>query len=327
MSQTNALAGSVLVRPNIGQGIVDATSRPTDLFDFCLANGLVQPLRGGSPFKWGVKTSGNSSAETFVEGQALPASGRRTLVQASQSVTYFRARAGISGHLRDNLRNGNVVEADAWAGELADAQQAVLYLAESSFLGSTADLGIASIVDAGDTYAGIAPGSYSAWASLETAVGGAMTAGVLMDAYEAITGGTYMASPSVILCNVNQLSNYAAIAGPGSGTSSQTRMMLPASAPGAYDIGVTRAGVQQFNGIPLVGIRGMTTTEVYFLDLNAQNLGNGVVVPGLSIQIHRDMQVDLLGKTSDSDDAQVSMAAMLMVANRRRQAKLTGVTA
>lgn len=327
MSQTNALAGSVLVRPNIAQGLVDATSRATDLFDFFLANGLVQQLRGGAPLKWGVKTAGNGSAEVFVEGQALPASGRRTLVQASQSPTYFRARAGITGHLRDNLRTGAVVEADAWAGELADAQQAVLYQMESSFLGSTADLGIASIVDAGDTYAGIAPGSYAAWAALETAVGGAMTAGNLQDAYETLTGGTYLGSPSVILCNVNQLGNYGALVGPGSGTSSQTRLMLPASAPGAYDIGVTRPGVQQFNGIPLVGIRGMTSTEVYFLSLGAQNLGNGQVIPGVSIQVHRDIQVDMLGKTSDSDDAQVSMAAMLVVANRRRHAKLTGVSA
>lgn len=328
MSQTNALAGSVLVRPNIAQGVASVVSRPTDLFNFCLANGLVRPLRGGSPLKWAVQTAGNGSAEIFVEDQALPASGRRTLAQASQSVTYFRVRAGVTGHLRDNLLSGNAVElGDAWSGELTDATDALLYLIEQSFLGSTQDLGIASIIDAGDTYAGLAPGSYSTWASLETAVGGALTAGVMYDAFESLTGGTYMAAPSAILCNVNQLSNYGAIVGPGSGTSSQTRLMLPANAPGSYDIGVTRPGVMSFNNIPLIGIRAMTNTEMYWVSVADQNVGNGTALPGFGIHVHRDVKVEMLAKTSDNDDAMVSMAAMLTVPTRRRHAKLTGITA
>lgn len=319
MTQSNSNA-SVLIRPNVAPGTIDLVSRPTDFFDLLVALGLTGPTTGAAPVKWNLQSAGNGSAETFVENQAAPSAGRRTLVQASLAMTYYRTVAAITGHLLDNARKNGLYESNVWEAELADAVKALLYLLEQNLLGSTQDVGIASIIDAGDTYAGIAPGSVSAWAALETAVAGALTAAVMQDTYEALISAPYNAMPGVILAAVNQLTNYASIAGPAA-TTPQTRIVLPAQ----YDIGITAAPMS-FNGIPLKPIRNMTSTEMYWLDLTEQKTAEGTV-PGIQLQVHRDLSVLPFAITNDNMSAQVSMGCALRVANRRRHAKLTGITA
>lgn len=312
---TQSIAGiSPVVRPNIMGVPIDLTSRPTDFWSLLVSQGLVRPPMGGTPLKWAVQYSSTSGAEVFVENQALGANSKRNLAQASLSPFYLRAPVAVTGHVMDQVAAGGTFE-DVAAAELANGVRDVYELMESSLLGSTQDRGIASIVDSSGTYAGLAAGTYAAWASAETAVGGAMTAAVMQDGHETLRAAPYNTRASVILLPPNQLTNYTAVMGPAA-SSTPSRMMLPQQGQ-AYDIGVLRTP-PTFNGIPLVEINGMTSTEIYWIDLTDE---------GVTFQTIRDLRVEKYAKTNDNEQWVVSIAGALKVKNRRRHLKLTGVNA
>lgn len=311
---TQTLAGiAPVLRPNIMGTPIDLTSRPTDFWSLLLGQGLVRPPTGGTPLKWAVQYSSTSGAEVFVENQALGSNSKRNLAQASLSPFYLRTPIAVTGHALDQVAAGGTFE-DVAQGEIDNAIKDVFELMESTLLGSTQDRGLASIIDSTGTYAGLAAGTYAAWASAETAVGGAMTAAVMQDGYETVRSAPYNTLPSVILLPTNQLTNYTAVMGPAA-SSTPSRMMLPQEQP--YDIGVLRAP-PQFNGIPVMTINGMTTTEVYWLDLTNENV---------TFQTIRGLRVEKYAKTNDNEQWVVSIAGALKVKNRRRALKLTGVTA
>jgi|688.fasta_scaffold16387_8 hypothetical protein len=311
MSQTNALLAGIAVRENVSPGIpVDLVSRPTDLYNLLLQNGLVVPSNGAQPFEWNVQYSSTDNAEIFVENQAIGSTNRRNLARAVLSPFYLRAVASVTGHVLDQVARGGTFE-DLLQAEIANATKDLYSLLESTLLGSTQDRGIASIVDSGDTYAGLAPGSYSTWAAYEQGIGGALSAAVMHDTYEALTTVPYNATPSVILCAANQITNYVSIMG---ASSSYSRMNLPLSGP--VDLGLLRSA-PTYNGIPLINIRRMTTTEMYWLDLSS----------GVQLVMHRDLKVENLAKVNDNQEVVASMACALKVANRRKHGKLTGITA
>lgn len=294
---------------------IDLTSRPTDFWNLLQSQGLVRPPMGGTPLKWAVQYSSTSGAEVFVENQALGANSKRNLAQASLSPFYLRAPVAVTGHVLDQVAAGGTFE-DVAQGELANGVKDLFELMESSLLGSTQDRGIASIVDSTGTYAGLAAGTYAAWASAETAVGGAMTAAVMQDAHETLRAAPYNTRASVILMPPNQLTNYTAVMGPAA-SSTPSRMALPQQPGQPYDIGVLRAP-PQFNGTPILEINGMTSTEVYWLDLTEE---------GVTFQTIRDLRVEKYAKTNDNEQWVLSIAGALKVKNRRRHLKLTGVTA
>lgn len=313
---TQTVAGiSPVIRPNIMGVPIDLTSRPTDFWNLLNSQGLVRPAAGGMPLKWAVQYSSTSGAEVFVENQAMGSNSKRNLAQASLSPFYLRAPVAVTGHVLDQIAAGGTFE-DVAQGELANGVKDVFELMESSLLGSTQDRGIASIVDSTGTYAGLAAGTYAAWASAETAVGGAMTAAVMQDAHETLRAAPYNTRATVILMPPNQLTNYTAVMGPAA-SSTPSRMMLPQQPMQPYDIGVIKVP-PQFNGIPIVEINGMTSTEVYWLDLTDE---------GVTYQMIRELRVEPLAKTNDNSQWQVSIAGALKVKNRRKHLKLTGVTA
>ena len=147
--------------------------------------------------------------------------------------------------------------------ELDNAVKDLYVLLESSLLGSTQDRGIGSIIDSTGTYAGLAQGTYSAWASAETAVSGAMTAAVMQDAHETLRAAPYNSMASAILLPPNQVTNYTAVMGPAA-SSTPARMTIPTDGATPHDFGMLRVP-PQFNGIPLISVNGITATEVYWL--------------------------------------------------------------
>lgn len=311
---TQTIAGiSPVIRPNINGVPIDLTSRPTDFWSLLVSQGLVRDAMGGMPLKWAVQYSSTSGAEVFVENQAMGANSKRNLAQASLSPFYLRVPVAVTGHVLDQIAAGGTFE-DVAQGELANGVKDLYELLESSLLGSTQDRGIASIVDATGTYAGLAAGTYAAWASAETAVGGAMTAAVMQDGHETLRAAPHNTRATVILLPPNQMTNYTAVMGPAA-SSTPSRVHLPQSAP--YDIGLLRAP-PTFNGIPLFEISGMTSTEVYWLDLTDE---------GVTFQTIRPLRVEPLAKTNDNSQWQVSIAGALKVKNRRKHLKLTGVNA
>ncbi len=314
---------SSLVRENVAGAPIDTVFRRTDFLNFLMAKGAVRPWAGAYPRGWNIVWAANSSAETFVEGQAAPVAGKQSYARAQLSPFYTRVIAEHSGHVADQVAHGGTY-ADALQIELAKGIEDLWVKVESSLLSTTADVGAQSVFDAGDTYANLAPGTYTTHASIETAVSGVLSMTVIEDNLEA--GALLKARPTDILCCQNQITNYVRLLGPSAGTS------LMRYAAGTTDYGAMQGGAQgaylgganAVNGMPLWGISGLTNTVILMLDMASPGPDGG---KGVELLTFRDIEVLPFGRTSDSQTYQISTACALFAYERRAHIKLTGVTA
>lgn len=305
---------STLIRPNVVGGITDLRGRPTDLLDWFERRGAVRMNDGGSPHKWLILPSSTNAAETYVEGQALGAIGQPTYGMASISPTYQRSAVQTTGHVRDQIaRGGYYPSADPDAAAIESATKDLRVAVDSALAGSVADTGLASIVDAGDTYAGIAPGSVSQWASLETAVGGAMSISVMEAMYLALTNAPRGAMPTDVLVSLEQLLRYTGLFGYTNATAARTNPRAEAGRP--YDVGMGNQ-LCSFNGVPFTSVRSLATGELYMLDTSE----------GFDVLEQRQTSTEVLRLAPDQETLVVSRAWLPVVTNRRTQGKLTGLT-
>lgn len=308
---------SALARPNVQSGPVDLLFRETDLLNLLRANGCVKDGSGPSPFKWNVVTAANSSVEVFVEGQAMPLQGRQTYVQASVDAFYVRGVAGTTGHVLDNISKGGFYD-DPTSIERLLVESDLFKKIEDELCGSTQDRGIASVIDATGTYAGLAQGTYSVWASEEN--GSIDTLGIddLQDLYEelasASVGGVARGStPTHVLMPINQLTNYVNTIGAGASSGGIFRSPMGQT----VDFGQSKlGGGQAFNGMPIAVVRGLTTTETYMIDIT-----------DFELLVHRDLTVAPIVGNPEEVKFSVSAAMALKVKRRNKHGKLTGITA
>jgi hypothetical protein len=312
MSATTSTAAP-FIRPNVQVPAVDSVFRNTDLINFLAANGRVVDAPGSSPFQWNIIDTSNAQAAVYTEGQSLTTFGQQGYVRGSQPAFYVRAAGGQSGHLRDNNRKGGLYE-DVRSIEIAKALEDAWKVMEDQLLGSTTDVGISSIIDSGTTYAGVNPAVNTAWASVEQNQGGSLTVTALQDLYEALVNSPNGGQPTHLLMPINQLVNYTNVAGVPGAANSAFRI-VPGAQNGAFDAGVVMPLVT-FNGLPVVPVRGMTSTELYMVDVSKMDL-----------LIHRQPEVREIARTNDDDLFMVSVAGCLRVTRRKSFAKLTGVTA
>lgn len=331
MSQLiNSNISSTLVRENVQGGTVGLVFRRTDLVNWILARAAASRLRGAFPLQWNVNSAGNSSSETMSEGQAAPIAGKQTYNRASLNPFYLQTAASYSGRVRDQVANGGVY-ADPIADAVAKGTADHFKKLDDTLCGTTQDQSLQSAVDSGDTYAGLAPGSVTTHASKETAVGGALTLGSLIDMQEALALSPYMAQTTDILSCANQISNYLELVGPQNGTAAnrlvrfndpmQSGLFDAGMMPGGFGIG-GMAPAASFNGTQWFSIAGLTNTVILFLDTSPTEAG-----PGIELITVRDLTVEQLAKTGDDTNLLITSGHMLVVRRRNAQGKLTGVTA
>lgn len=312
----NLADSSALIRQNqAAGGPTDLTFRRTDMLDWFRSQGRIRPWTGASPMEWALTYSGNGSAELFVENQALPSFGKRQFAKAAVRPWYARTVAAVTGHIRDQIRNGGTFE-DLLKGELADALKALFYLCETTICGSAQDKGLESLIDGQDVAHGIDPAVISLWAALETGSIGTLDVADMQDFYTSLVGSPRGADPTVILGNVNQMKNYGNIQGPAAGSGSIYRGELPSVSGKPYDIGVVRNGMG-FNGIPIEPIRTMSNASLLWLD---------TVNDDPAIYMARDVETEPLGKRNDNDEYQLSLAMAVKIPNRRMHGRMHGIT-
>lgn len=305
---------SALLRNTAPRKVVDPSSRPIDLIQLLQSRGRFVPvaaLGGAEPYVWSLVTSTNSTAERFVESQAIPGGTRRSFQNPSVSAFYWREVVRVTGRARDIARNNGFVDQNLLLAEQENATLNMLYLMEQELLGSTVNLGLASIVDDTALYGGINPATYTVHASKVTTSVSTLTAAAMADHYEAMTSAPYNAIPSDIIMSPNQLTNYAAIAGLNGGTA-VTRMNTPQM--GAYDVAVN-VSTMSYQGIPIQRVRNQTTSEILWLNLSDVTIG-----------VQRDVEYKPLAEMADDTVGQVSFGAMVILENRRLHSKMTGVT-
>lgn len=314
MTQTNLTNTSALIRPNDKGRAVDLLFRETDFLNWCRARGVIVANDGGLPHKWNLQVSGNDSAEEFVEGQGIGLAGTPGYREASLTTpVYVRTIAQTTGHVRDQQARGGYYE-EPIKRALDDATIALYKAFDDKLLGSTVDASLAAVVDATTTHAGIDPGVVTEWASLETAVGGALTAAVLETMWLALKDAPRGANPDVILSGLTQRKRYCELVGIGA---TGARVVPRTELGQAIDLGVTNTASVSFNGCGWDAVRGMTATELYMLDLAGG---------GFEVRMQRDLEVQPLAKVDDSERWQVSLAYVVKVTNRRKHGKLTALT-
>jgi hypothetical protein len=312
---------SALIRPNISGQVADLLFRETDLLNWFRRKGLIRTNDGGAPYLINLKTGTTTASEIFTEGAALPATGRPSWSQASLAPTYLRAVGKTTGHLRDQNRLRGFVT-DPKADAIQDATAELYKLTEATLCGSGQDRGIASAIDATDVYGTLDPGVVTLHASLETAVGGALTITVLDTMYAALVNTPRGAKPTDVLTGINLLQKYINIGGPQNATALRAQPREEFGSP--YDMGImgtaSRIG---YNGADWSLIRTLVATELYMLDVNA---GSGPEGAGIEMRMQRDLEVEPLSKTTDDDAFMASHAYILAIRARNRQGKLTGAT-
>lgn len=314
----NSGISSSLVRENVQGALGDIVFRRTDFLNFLRSRGAITALQGADPLQWNITYAGNGSAETYVESQAAPVAGKQSYARASLSFFHTRVVAGYSGHVADQVRNGGVYQ-DPIQDAIQKGVMDLFVQVESTLCGSTQDQGAQSVFDGGDTYAGLAPGTYTSWKSLETAVGGALSFTVLEDNIETAALSPYLSQPTDILCCHNQITNYVRLAGSSAATS--LMRFAPPAGGGTNDLGMTPGGLLQgqvsWNGMPFHGISGLTNTVILMLDMTSP----------VRLVVKRDVTVEPLAKTSDDTNVQITYACALQALERNKHIKLTGVTA
>lgn len=319
MALTSSLLSSTILNPNVVGQVADIAFRKADYIEFLARAGRVSDNRGGSPHLWNFVNAVNSSAETYSEGQAPPTSGQQTYKQAS--LAHFRVRAvyGFSKDVQVNAASGGFYPGqDPTDLESTLAKSDVMYLAETSLLGSTASIGIAGIVDNAGIYAGNDAATVTQWASEENAVGGAQTIAQLNTLYTEMisaSGGSSVprgANPTDWLMPPNQINNYTGL-GDGRAT---TGSVVRVTDPNGADWGFMRPNGMSHNSVPISNIRNITSTEIYLVDRN-----------DISLLVHKDWEVEEIIGNPENKQFQVSFWLMHKFEHRNWHGKMTGVTA
>lgn len=322
--QTITLLGALL-KENVESGYKSLPFRTTDLLNLLAANGRVEAGKGAEPYSWEINSGANSSVESFAEGQAPPVAGAQTWKRTSLSVLVnARAVFGMTGHVRDNLAK-NGYYAESLSNGVPSVEEAltctdVAKQVEDLLMGSTTDVGLAAIIDATGSYAGINQSSVSSWASEENSVGGALTLSAMQDLYEEMVspaGGSSVprgAQPTHWLMPVNQIGNYVALGGFAGSANAAFRFR----GGDKLDLSVAQQGFSEtsYMGIPIARVSGLTSTEIYLVD-----------VMDMTFLVHRDMTVDPIAGNPENLQWQVSMRGALKVERRNHHGKMTGVTA
>lgn len=324
MSGQSTSTLSALLKPTFENGVIDLAYRQTDFLNVLRSYGKVSPTVGGAPFSWVVVTVVNGSAEVFTEGQAPPAAGKQTFANTSLLPFYVRGVAGRTGHQRDNeRRNGYYTNPTDVEQMLLNSD--VMKKLEDTLCGSTQDQGFSTMIDSTGTYAGLSQSSTSIWASQEDGSIGVLSNSAMATLYTELTSASQSsvsrgANPSHWLMPSNQIQNYGATVGPLAASGSLVRIQQGAG----MDFGLpgipsgTGGPETAFScmGIPIMRVRGITTTEVYLVDMT-----------DISLEVHRDLEVAPIVGNPEQEQWSVSMAVALKIHSRNKHGKLTGVTA
>lgn len=307
----NLTTSATLIRPNVAADLTDLEFTETDLLNWFESRGYVKSNDGGAPYLWDIKTGSTITAEIFTEGQGLPVPGAPTFRQASVPAVYYRVLVTNSGHMRDQVARRGVYQ-DPIAVGLDNGLKKLRVLIDSTLAGTAANRGILSAVDGADVYGGLDPATVTEWAGYEVNVGGALTLAATNTMWRTLVDTPRGASPTDTLVSLLQFERYTSLGGPASsaaGYQPRQERGLP------FDLGMMRE-MASHNGAAFTPIRSLATTEMLMLDPS----------DGIELREQRPLEVEKLAKVNDDDVSQMSRALVLVIRNRRKQGKLTGLS-
>jgi hypothetical protein len=313
---------STLIKPAVETEPTVLMYTNREFFGALRAMGMRDVVAGGdTAFRWKLlRSTGNSSAEVFTEGQAAPSSGNQTWAEAALSWVYHRAIVSRSGHARDAMKSAYLTPEwtsdAAMSGEYKGALLNLEDLMANTFLGSTNN-GILIAVDSAGTYGGLARATYTDMQSYETAAGGdALTDVDMADTWEGMRDNDRGGKLEAILAPWNQVSNYYRLHGFGA-TTPLPRIMASGEAA-KIDYGFNETGLS-FHNARIFGVGDMTDTELVFMSNIAEDWLFATIRP-----IERK---DLAITDDTAEKTQVSTGGTLVCRNPRTQAKVSNALA
>lgn len=310
---------STILNPNVQGEIADLAFRKADYVEFLTREGRVIDGIGGSPYLWNVVNAVNGSAEVYAEGAAPPTSGQQTYKQASLGHIRVRAVYGFTKDVQVNAAKGGFyANQDPTSLERVLGESDVMYLLEQTLLGSNATAGLAIAVDNSGTYANISASTVTQWAAEENATNAAQSIAANQTLYTEMisaSGGSSVprgAKPTHWLMPPNQMNNLTAL---GDGRATTGSIVRQVNAQG-MDVGYFKPDMLSFNGLPVVKVPNITSTEVYLID-----------VKDINLIVHKDIEVEEIVGNPETRQFQVSFWVAHKFAHRNWHGKQTGVTA
>lgn len=291
---------------------------------------------GDTAFRWKVlRGTGNSSVGTFAEGDAVPAAGSQSWIEASLSYALgsFWVRAQVSGFAADAM--GSAYLGQEWTsaasgyGEIKAAVDDLTDQINNTFMGAgSGTAGLQNAIDDGGTYSALARGTYTDWQCAITDGGGdALSMADMNNNQELLFDNDRGAGPlSGTVMAVSQAFNYKSLAGAENGTAANRLVRYTVDVTGGvpkFDAGmVPGAGTDtglSFGGAPIYGVPDAPDQLVYLVTDVPRNF---------LIATIRPLTVEDLAKTDDSRiDKLISTRLLWMCLNPRHQGRIENITA
>lgn len=257
---------------------------------------------GDTSYRWNVNYTGNSSTETYSEGDAYGASGNELTAEAAIAYSggYRRTRWDVTGHARDAIRGRNYYDAIAFeaqqsAAEHMKAQDAALIaLAEGS-------------VDSAGSYGGLLRATYNL-VSYEAAAGGALALSDMRTAYTTLAAAPIEADLSnmVIIGDASVMGEYGDVA-----VRTTSSPVMTVQSDTKIDAGSLRYD-NMYEKIPMKQVRGITAGTLLWMPKNT-----------CKIVVRREPTVKDVNLNQDADGWVISSSYIWVNKNPRVCAKIT----
>jgi hypothetical protein len=261
------------------------------------------PSQGDSAWRWPVHYAGNASTVDYSEGDAPTAAGQESYATASvaYSVGYKRTMYSVTGHARDQLRNGYF---DAEEKNMTGAIAAHLDAREDKLISQ-----LEAAVDSSGSYGGLLRATYK-MASYEAAIGGSLALSDMDTMHETLTADPIGVDTTnfVVLSPVDTRGEYNDVM---TGTGAGDALWLENKE------GVTADGGRfkfraAYNGAPWIEIKKMTSGGLIYIDpANIKRI------------VQRDLMIEPYAKNDDSDTYAITSCEILVVPDPREAGKLT----
>ena len=225
-------------------------------------------------------SAGNSSAQTYSEGDAAPLAGYQTIVAGTIAPASYQAVVRITGHLRDAIGSGDRYY-DAVGVEMQKGAEDLMHKVEEGLAADYIDA-----IDDDTTYLGLTRATYNLTSIVTEAASARLTNAMLETAWKnvSIDGRVVEKSDFEIVSTAEQAAIYGRIATELGGI-----YVSQALGSGPLDSGRLQSGLK-FNSAPWVVLPTLTNTYVF-----------GTRKSDVYIRETRGVTVDPIGKVDDSD--------------------------
>ena len=265
---------------------------------------------GGSNRNWPVRTTGNTSAGSFIEGATWPAAGDQTRTPASEPWGAYWVRIGISRFALEDDRSVNVAE-PLLQTELEGAEKDLVNDVEGDvFAGDGtggAINGLVTLVDSTGTHHGINKATITAWASYEAdTMGGALAD--IDTAIDTLIGPARKGAPTDILANETEFRVIGGLIG------ANERHIITQVEAGDGSGNVFRGGQTGlwYDNLQVQRVPGFTADTVLIIQRSDWR-----------ITVHRDFLLDPFEIENDEIRSTLSLRLNLTCDHLGRQGKLT----